>query len=182
MFAQSQAAPRDDRADRAAQGPARAEDRRGQQRRRASSTRTGFARSGSDALVGCFRVLVLRAHPQARRRHVSARAGHRSGTRRARRSTSRTPRCSSTIAEGLGIRSILHTDYRSTRRKLASLGLGTTKEASVKPRLVQRILTINGGSSSIKFAAVRVPAASAATDRATAEIERIGLSGGHASA
>ena len=27
------------------------------------------------------------------------------------------------IAEGLGIRSILHTDYRSTRAKLASLGL-----------------------------------------------------------
>jgi putative hydrolase of the HAD superfamily len=29
------------------------------------------------------------------------------------------------IAEGLGIRSILHTDYRSTSAKLASLGLGT---------------------------------------------------------
>ena len=27
------------------------------------------------------------------------------------------------IAEGLGIRSILHTDYRSTRAKLASFGL-----------------------------------------------------------
>ena len=27
------------------------------------------------------------------------------------------------VAEGLGIRSILHTDYRSTRAKLASLGL-----------------------------------------------------------
>jgi len=27
------------------------------------------------------------------------------------------------IAEGLGIRSILHTDYRSTCAKLASLGL-----------------------------------------------------------
>ncbi len=27
------------------------------------------------------------------------------------------------IAEGLGIRSILHTDYKSTRAKLASLGL-----------------------------------------------------------
>ena len=30
------------------------------------------------------------------------------------------------IAEGLGIRSILHTDYRSTRAKLASLGLRMT--------------------------------------------------------
>jgi len=29
------------------------------------------------------------------------------------------------IAEGLGIRSILHTDYESTRAKLASFGLGT---------------------------------------------------------
>ena len=28
------------------------------------------------------------------------------------------------VAEGLGIRSILHTDYQSTRAKLASLGLG----------------------------------------------------------
>jgi putative hydrolase of the HAD superfamily len=27
------------------------------------------------------------------------------------------------IAEGLGIRSILHTDYESTRAKLASVGL-----------------------------------------------------------
>jgi putative hydrolase of the HAD superfamily len=27
------------------------------------------------------------------------------------------------IAEGLGIQSILHTDYRSTRAKLASVGL-----------------------------------------------------------
>ena len=32
------------------------------------------------------------------------------------------------IAEGLGIRSILHTDYRSTRAKLASLGLLNDKE------------------------------------------------------
>jgi putative hydrolase of the HAD superfamily len=28
------------------------------------------------------------------------------------------------IAEGLGIRSILHTDYKTTSAKLASLGLG----------------------------------------------------------
>jgi putative hydrolase of the HAD superfamily len=32
------------------------------------------------------------------------------------------------IAEGLGIRSILHTDYRSTRAKLASLGLRNEQE------------------------------------------------------
>jgi putative hydrolase of the HAD superfamily len=29
------------------------------------------------------------------------------------------------IAEGLGIRSILHTDYKSTREKLASFGLAS---------------------------------------------------------
>ncbi len=33
------------------------------------------------------------------------------------------------IAEGLGIRSILHTDYTSTRAKLASFGLGSDKGA-----------------------------------------------------
>jgi putative hydrolase of the HAD superfamily len=32
------------------------------------------------------------------------------------------------IAEGLGIRSILHTDYKSTRAKLASFGLGSAEE------------------------------------------------------
>ena len=31
------------------------------------------------------------------------------------------------VAEGLGIRSILHTDYESTRSKLASLGLGNSE-------------------------------------------------------
>jgi putative hydrolase of the HAD superfamily len=30
------------------------------------------------------------------------------------------------VAEGLGIRSILHTDYKSTRAKLASLGLSVS--------------------------------------------------------
>jgi HAD superfamily hydrolase (TIGR01509 family) len=33
------------------------------------------------------------------------------------------------IAEGLGIRSILHTDYKSTRAKLASFGLRSAEEA-----------------------------------------------------
>ncbi len=35
------------------------------------------------------------------------------------------------IAEGLGIRSILHTDYQSTCAKLASLEFGSDKEAAV---------------------------------------------------
>ena len=55
------------------------------------------------------------------------------------------------IAEGLGIRSILHTDYMSTCAQLASFGLDTEKEPPMKPANL-RILTMNGGSSSIKFA------------------------------
>ena len=55
------------------------------------------------------------------------------------------------IAEGLGIRSILHTDYRSTCAKLARSDCRMTKESSMKPAN-PCILTINGGSSSIKFA------------------------------
>jgi putative hydrolase of the HAD superfamily len=35
------------------------------------------------------------------------------------------------VAEGLGIRSILHTDYRSTRASLASFGLGLGAEKSL---------------------------------------------------
>jgi putative hydrolase of the HAD superfamily len=38
------------------------------------------------------------------------------------------------IAEGLGIRSILHTDYRSTREKLASFGLRTEEGSSYETR------------------------------------------------
>ena len=38
------------------------------------------------------------------------------------------------VAEGLGIRSILHTDYRSTRAKLASLGLQNGEEVIPETR------------------------------------------------
>ena len=38
------------------------------------------------------------------------------------------------VAEGLGIRSILHTDYKSTCAKLASFGLPMTKESSNETR------------------------------------------------
>ena len=55
------------------------------------------------------------------------------------------------VAEGLGIRGILHTDYKSTRAKLASFGL-QPDEGVVYETPNPRILTINGGSSSIKFA------------------------------
>ncbi len=55
------------------------------------------------------------------------------------------------IAKGLGIRSILHTDFKSTCAKLASFGL--QNEGVYPMKLAHpRILTINGGSSSIKFA------------------------------
>ena len=38
------------------------------------------------------------------------------------------------VAEGLGIKSILHTDHRSTRAKLASLGLNTDEGLIHEPR------------------------------------------------
>jgi FMN phosphatase YigB (HAD superfamily) len=55
------------------------------------------------------------------------------------------------IAEGLGIRGILHTDYRSTCANWLRSDCRLTKEPAMKPA-DPRILTINGGSSSIKFA------------------------------
>jgi putative hydrolase of the HAD superfamily len=39
------------------------------------------------------------------------------------------------IAEGLGIRSILHTDYGSTCAKLSALGLNTLPDQIGKPKL-----------------------------------------------
>jgi hypothetical protein len=38
------------------------------------------------------------------------------------------------IAESLGIRGLVHTDYRSTRAKLALLGLRDDEEAVHEPR------------------------------------------------
>ena len=55
------------------------------------------------------------------------------------------------VAEGLGIRSILHTDYSPRARNWLRSDCRMTKESSMKPAN-PRILTINGGSSSIKFA------------------------------
>ena len=59
------------------------------------------------------------------------------------------------IAEGLGMQSILHTDYRSTRANWLRSDCRLTKESSMKPGKA-RILSINGGSSSIKFALFEV--------------------------
>jgi hypothetical protein len=66
--------------------------------------------------------LLLRPHPQARRGHLSACAGHRPDASRTGRLYRKHPMFVQ-IAEGLGIRSILHTDYKSTCAKLASFGL-----------------------------------------------------------
>ena len=77
------------------------------------------------------------------------------------------------IAEGLGIRSILHTDYRSTCAQLAVARIaGLTKEPAMKPA-DPRILTINGGSSSIKFALFE--AGEPLRRILGGELERIGL-------
>ena len=76
------------------------------------------------------------------------------------------------VAEGLGIRSILHTDYRSTCAKLASFGLQNDEGSAMKPAN-PRILTINGGSSSIKFALFE--AGDSLRRILEGEIERIGL-------
>ena len=59
------------------------------------------------------------------------------------------------IAEGLGMRSILHTDYRSTCANWLRSDCQMTTEFSMKPAN-PRILSINGGSSSIKFALFEV--------------------------
>ena len=77
------------------------------------------------------------------------------------------------IAEGLGIRSILHTDYKSTCAKLASFGL-QNEGASMKPAN-PCILTINGGSSSIKFALYQ--AGEPLKRGLYGKVDRIGLSG-----
>ena len=73
-------------------------------------------------VCGLFYFLLLRPSPQARRGHLSACAGHRPGASPAVVYIENTPMFVQ-IAEGLGIRSILHTDYRSTCAKLASFGL-----------------------------------------------------------
>jgi len=59
------------------------------------------------------------------------------------------------IAGGLGIRGIVHTDYRSYAGETSSAGIAaTTKRLFMKPGS-PHILTINGGSSSIKLACSR---------------------------
>jgi len=55
------------------------------------------------------------------------------------------------IADGLGIRSILHTDYTPTTNPRAHNWLRSDCEMTIKPSS-PLVLSINGGSSSIKFA------------------------------
>ena len=76
------------------------------------------------------------------------------------------------IAEGLGIRSILHTDYKSTRASWLLSDCGMTTESSMKPAN-PHILTINGGSLSIKFALFE--AAESLRRILEGSIDRIGL-------
>jgi hypothetical protein len=122
MFAQSKPYCRDDRTGRTAQAPVRIEDRRGQQRI-ARSERVPDSQIQAGRICGLFHFLLLRPHPQARRRYLS---GSRwTSPRRQPRQVlyiENTPMFVQ-IAEGLGIRSILHTDYKSTCAKLASFGL-----------------------------------------------------------
>ena len=113
---------RDDRAGRAAQGTARAEDRRGQQR----SARTECV---SDSNVQAGSSLSISLFPPA----LSHLRKPDADIFRLALDIAQTPAeqvvyIENTpmfvqIAEGLGIRSILHTDYRSTCAKLASFGL-----------------------------------------------------------
>jgi len=54
------------------------------------------------------------------------------------------------IAEGLGIRSILHTDYKSTRAKLASFGLNIGEPVKPKKAISQPIMTTKAVHPRIK--------------------------------
>ncbi len=87
----------------------RAEDCRGQQR----STGTECvpdSKVQAGRVCGFFHFLLLHPPPQARRGHFSACAGHRPGASPAGSLYRKHPMFVR-IAEGLGIRSILHTDY-----------------------------------------------------------------------
>ena len=100
----------------------RAEDRRGQQRS-ARSECVSDSQVQAGRVCGFLYFLLLRPRPQARRGHLSACAGHRPGARPSRSLYIENTPMFVQIAEGLGIRSILHTDYKSTCAKLASFGL-----------------------------------------------------------
>ena len=79
------------------------------------------------------------------------------------------------VAERLGIQGILHTDYKSTRAKLASFGIRDGRRGCPCEPAEPRILTVNGGSSSIKFALFEI--GECAMDLILkGGIERIGLS------
>ena len=101
--------------------PVRTEDRRGQQR----SARTECV---SDSKVQARRIcgflyfLLLRPTPQARRGIFRLALDIAQAPARQIVYIENTPMFVQ-IAEGLGIRSILHTDYKSTCAKLASFGL-----------------------------------------------------------
>ena len=76
-----------------------------------------------DGFVDSFISSCFRSHPQTRRGHLSAGARHRPDASAATYCYIENTPMFVQIAEGLGIRSILHTDYKSTCAKLALFGL-----------------------------------------------------------
>ena len=79
MFAQSKPYPEMIELVRSAQGPARAQDRRGQQRSTGIECLSD-SQVQAGRVCGCLHFLLLRPHSQARRGYLSACAGHRPGT------------------------------------------------------------------------------------------------------
>ena len=113
---------RDDRVGRSAQGPARAEDRRGQQR---SAGTECASDSTSSSWTGLWMLLFPPASSTSANPTRTSFGWRWTSPRRLSEQVvyiENTPMFVQ-IAEGLGIRSILHTDYKSTCAKLASFGL-----------------------------------------------------------
>jgi len=115
-----------------AQGKVWIEDR-GAQQRSAGIECVSDSQVQVGRICGCFRVVLLRPPAQARCRHLSACARHRPDVSPASRLYREHPDVRAD-AESLGIRGLVHTDYRSTRAKLALLGLRDDEEAVHEPR------------------------------------------------
>ena len=167
--------PRNDRAGRAAQGPARAEDRRGQQRRtRVECAPDSEVQAGR--VGGFVHLLLLRPSPQARRRTSSGLRWTSPRRQPGRWSISRTRRCSSRSRTVWGSAAFSTRITAPPARSWLRSDCGLTTASAMDPAS-PRILTINGGSSSIKFALFEA----GASLRRILEggIERIGTAGGH---
>jgi hypothetical protein len=141
--------PQDDRSGRTTQDPVRPEDRRGQQR-----IARGECVSHSQVQAGpVCRHFISSCFVHIRKPDVDI---FRLALDIAQAPAQQVVYIENTpmfvqIAEGLGIRSILHTDYKSTCANWLRSDCRMTKVPSHETA-DPRILTINGGSSSIKFA------------------------------